>query len=130
MTYIAQQPYKFTWFGDIHGPKPCKFMGFGDIHGPKPYKFIGFGDVGTDGRPHAEANSEVAAQNIRPRYNEASSYLSFRIGNEICNFSFVFWPVSGRTWPRDPFHRVGLEKWCRTHPQLTPETNLNAELGS
>ena len=33
----------------------------------------------------------------------------------IEDFDFGFWPVSGRTWPRDPFQRVGLEKWCRTH---------------
>ncbi len=24
----ATKPYKFTWFGDIHGPKPYKFIGF------------------------------------------------------------------------------------------------------
>ncbi len=47
---------------------------------------------------------------------------SFRIGNNKYNLNFVFWPVSGRTWPRDPLKRVGLEKWCRNHPQLTPET--------
>ena len=35
---------------------------------------------------------------------------SLRIGNRNYNFNFVFWPVSGRTWPRDPFNRVGLEK--------------------
>ena len=33
-----------------------------------------------------------------------------------------FWWVLGGTWPRDPFQRVGLEKWCRTHPKLDPET--------
>jgi hypothetical protein len=52
----ATKPYKFIWFGDIHGLKPYKFIGFGamdvtspykfiwtgDIHGFKPYEFIGF----------------------------------------------------------------------------------------
>ncbi len=33
------------------------------------------------------------------------------------------WPYN---WPRDPFQRVGLEKWCRTHPKLAPETNSKA----
>ncbi len=51
---------------------------------------------------------------------------SFRIGNTNYNFNFGFWPVSGRTWSRDPFNRVGLEKWCRNHPQLAPETNSKA----
>ncbi len=23
------KPYKFIWFGDLHGPKPYKFIGFG-----------------------------------------------------------------------------------------------------
>ncbi len=36
--------YKFTGFGDLHGPKPYKFIGIGDLHGPKPYKFTGLGD--------------------------------------------------------------------------------------
>ncbi len=44
---------------------------------------------------------------------------SFRIGHKNYNLYVGFWPVSGRTWPRDPFQRVGLEKWCRNHPQLT-----------
>jgi hypothetical protein len=34
------KPYKFIWFGGVHGPKPYKFIWFGDIHGPEPYKFI------------------------------------------------------------------------------------------
>ncbi len=32
------------------------------------------------------------------------------IGNRNPNFYLGFWPVSGRTWPRDPFQRGGLEK--------------------
>ncbi len=48
---------------------------------------------------------------------------SFRIGNKRYNFYLGFWPVSGRTWPRDPFKRAGLEKWCRTHPKLAQEIN-------
>ncbi len=44
---------------------------------------------------------------------------SLRIGNENYNFNFGFWPVSGRTWPRGPFNRVGLEKWCRNQPKVT-----------
>ena len=32
----ATKSYKFTWFGDIHGPKPYKFIGFGDIQGWVP----------------------------------------------------------------------------------------------
>ena len=51
---------------------------------------------------------------------------SSRIGNKNYNFSFGVWPVSGRTWPRDPFNRVGLEKSCRTHSELAPETNSKA----
>ena len=43
---------------------------------------------------------------------------SFRIGHQNYNFSFGFWPVSGRTWPRDPLKRVGLEKRCINHPKL------------
>ncbi len=39
---------------------------------------------------------------------------------------FAFWQVSGRTWPRDPFQRVCLDKWWRTHPKLAPETNSKA----
>jgi hypothetical protein len=48
---------------------------------------------------------------------------SFRIGNINDDAYFGFWQVSARTWPRDPFQRVGLEKGCRTHPKLAPETN-------
>ncbi len=32
---INTNTYKFTGFGDIHGPKPYEFIGFGDIHGPR-----------------------------------------------------------------------------------------------
>ncbi len=27
-TMDVTKPYKFIWFGDIHGPKPYKFIGF------------------------------------------------------------------------------------------------------
>ena len=37
--------------------------------------------------------------------------------------------VSGRIWPRDPFQRVGLDKWCRTHPKFAPEINSEAISG-
>ncbi len=47
----------------------------------------------------------------------------FRIGNQNYNCYSVFWPVSGRTWPRDPLQRIGLDKLCRKHPELAPETN-------
>jgi hypothetical protein len=30
--------------------------------------------------------------------------------------------VSGQTWPRDPFQRAWLQKWCRTHSHLAPDT--------
>ena len=47
--------------------------------------------------------------------------------NQIQIIIFIgFGTVSGRNWPRDPFQRVGLNKWCRTHPKLAPETNSNA----
>jgi hypothetical protein len=39
---------------------------------------------------------------------------------------YVCWTIFGQTWPRDQSKRVGLEKWCRTHPKLAPETNSNA----
>jgi hypothetical protein len=45
---------------------------------------------------------------------------------KIIIFIFGFWTISGRTWPRDPFKRVGLEKWCRNHPKLTQESNSKA----
>jgi hypothetical protein len=32
----------------------------------------------------------------------------------------------GQTWPQDPFQRVRLEKWCRTHLKLAPKTNYKA----
>ncbi len=57
---------------------------------------------------------------------EIVSLPSFRIGNQNYNFNFGFWPVSGRTWPRDPFNRVGLEKWYINHPTLAPGTNSKA----
>ncbi len=40
----------------------------------------------------------------------------------------VFGRLSRRTWPRDPFQRVGLEKWCRTHTQLAPETDFEGHI--
>ncbi len=39
------KPYKFMWFGNIHGPKPYEFMGFGAMGVTKPYKFIWFGNI-------------------------------------------------------------------------------------
>ena len=36
-----------------------------------------------------------------------------------------FGPLSGQTWPHDPSIRVRLEKWCRTQPKSTQETNSN-----
>jgi hypothetical protein len=32
----------------------------------------------------------------------------------------------GQAGPRDPFQRVKLEQWCRSHLKLTPETNYKA----
>ncbi len=29
--------------------------------------------------------------------------------------------LSGNIWPRDPFKRVRLDKWCRTVLKLAPE---------
>jgi hypothetical protein len=49
--------------------------------------------------------------------------LSFTLGNKNYSLIWGFWQISGRTWPRDPFQRVGIEKRCRTHPKLAPETN-------
>ncbi len=46
--------------------------------------------------------------------------------NNNYDLSFVFRSFSGRAWPRDPLQRVRLEKWCRTHPKLAPETNQKA----
>ena len=34
----------------------------------------------------------------------------------FCCFGSVF----GQSWPQDPFKRVRLEKWCRTHLKLAP----------
>ena len=87
--------------------KPYEFIGFGAMDVTKPYKFIGFGRNFTKDR--------------------VPDLLSFRIGNNNYNFSFGLWPVSDRTWSRDPFKRVGLEKLCRTHPKLAPGTNSEAE---
>ncbi len=44
--------------------------------------------------------------------------------NKNYNLSFgLFRSFPGRTWPRDPFQRVRLKKWCRTHLKLAPETD-------
>ncbi len=43
--FDSHKPYKFIWFGEIHGPKTCKCIWFCDIHGPKPYNCIWFGDI-------------------------------------------------------------------------------------
>ncbi len=46
---------------------------------------------------------------------------------KICILFFAsFDPVSDRTWPRDPFQRVGLERRCGTHPKLAPDTKYKA----
>jgi hypothetical protein len=42
------------------------------------------------------------------------------------NFSLVFRTFPGQTWPRDPCQRVRLDKLCRTHLKLAPETNSKA----
>ena len=45
---------------------------------------------------------------------------------EMIMLVLVFWCfglVFGQSWPQDPFKRVRLDKWCRTRPKLTPETN-------
>ncbi len=52
--------------------------------------------------------------------------LSFRIDNTNYNFYLGFRPITGRTWPRDPFKQVGLGKWYTNHPKLAPETDFNA----
>jgi hypothetical protein len=44
-----------------------------------------------------------------------NSNMHLNFGNGHFALFFGFWRVSGRTWPRDPFQRVGLEKQCRTH---------------
>ena len=36
------------------------------------------------------------------------------------NCLFGFWPVSGRTWPRDPFPRVGFAKMVQNAPKIRP----------
>ena len=47
-------------------------------------------------------------------------------GVEISIFIFCFRQIPGRTWPRDPFERVGPEKRCKTHPKSAPEANSKA----
>ncbi len=39
------KPYKFTWFGDVHGPNPHEFTGFDAMDATKPYKIIRFDDI-------------------------------------------------------------------------------------
>ncbi len=51
---------------------------------------------------------------------------SLKMNNKNYNLYCGFWPVSGRPWPRDPFQRVGLKKWCRTHTKVAPENNYKA----
>ncbi len=63
---------------------------------------------------------------VSPHLKKQLNLPLFRIGHQNYNLYLWFWQVSGRTWPRDPFQRVGLEKRCRTHPKLAPETNSKA----
>ncbi len=55
---------------------------------------------------------------------ESRSCVGFLGG--FLDFSFGFGSFSGQTWPQDPFRRVTLEKWCRTHLKSAPKTNCNA----
>ena len=36
---------------------------------------------------------------------------------------------SSQTWARDPFQRVGLEKWCKTNPTSAREANSKIDRG-
>ncbi len=101
-----ENPNVFIGFGAMDVTKPYEFIGFGAMDITKPCEFIGCG-----------AHSGVGVVFNLP---------SFRINDTNYNFDFGFWPVSGRTWPRDPFKLVGLEEWCRNHPQLAPETSSKA----
>ncbi len=65
-------------------------------------------------RSHLQRRSRPHLVAIRPR-------------NKQYNLSFgLFRIFPGQTWPRDPLQGVRLEKWCRTHLKLAPETNSKA----
>ncbi len=56
-----------------------------------------------------------------------AKFIAIKPRNKHYNLSFgLFRSFSGRAWPRDPFQRVKLDKWCRTHLELAPETNAKA----
>ncbi len=77
---------------------------------------------GGQSKPPARQRSPNGS--TKPRW---LTYLpSLSIGNQNHNFYLVLGWFPGRTWPRDPFQRVGLEKCCRTHPKFAPETNSKA----
>jgi hypothetical protein len=142
-----------AWPWPSHGPSksPKNAKNVQNCKNPK-YGFVGRGFVGPDawtpqhrrfparsgldleirsGGPPGGASS-AAERRILPgpgrnwRQSEASPRPpgGGRPGRKNCDFGF--WPVSGRTWPRDPFHRVGLEKWCINHPTLAQRTNSKA----
>ena len=77
---------------------------------------MGFGAPGAAQTPEFD--------HFRPAQN--SCIKNPDVCNKNYNFIFSFWPISGRTWPRDPVKQVGLGKWYTNHPKLTPETNYKA----
>ena len=122
------KPYKFIWFGDIHGTKPYKFIGFGDIHGPKPYKFIGFGNtigqnpaLAEDAPPWAGPAGVMSQRapevNFRP-----SVVMSGSCANRYSVFS-GFRPIFGQPWPPNLSRTTGLVLQCRLHQKSAPQTN-------
>ncbi len=117
------KPYEFIGIGAMDVTKPYEFIGIGAMDVTKPYEFIGIGAiywgmaVGRLGSPGAfrrlygtQESYMVPSGGGGGRYPRALYSPSFRVGNNNYNFNCVFWPVSGRTWPRDPFKRVGLGK--------------------
>ncbi len=115
--------------------KPYEFIGFGAMAVTKPYEFIGFGAASAPEASSAcvlgaSSSTESLRRRGRPRGGVFGPHRLPNLGRTYGRIlDFCFWdlgPLSGQTWPQDPFNRVQLEIWCRTHPKLAPELNFDA----
>ena len=100
------KPYKFIGFGAMDVTKPYKFIGFGAMDVTKPYKFIGFGNF----KLFKDRKSVILGVWAAPGALEPYK----KVGGDSVK-SLNRNPVNP-----NPFRRVRLGSWCRTHLQLAP----------
>ncbi len=103
--------YIFIWrWGYSVRAKMAYNTGSPGVPAPVPSRLL---DI-SGSRPHPGSESR------------AHKFCLVAVSDPCCASFCCFGTAFGHNWPQDPCNRARLEKWCRTHLQLAPQTTSQA----